>query len=120
MPEHIDFLMNEFRQKLDKLKSDYVGFFDESSTTKLQGVFRDQVQQDVMSLYVTAQKAISQDAMDEDVQTLLFGLEEVDVLLQNSDLTRDNISHNHEWIHDYLSESLPKLDMSFLGHPGTD
>tara|TARA_R110001592_G_scaffold20926_9_gene84646 strand:- start:32891 stop:33250 length:360 start_codon:yes stop_codon:yes gene_type:complete len=119
MPNHLSFLMGEFNEKLDRLKHDYIGFFDEGSKTELQGLFRDQVQQDVMSLYVTAQKAISQDAEGADAQTLLFGLEEVDVLLANANLSHDNVSHNHTWMRDYLSESLPVLDMSFI-HPGND
>ena len=112
--DDLDYLMEEFDQKLRGLKADYIGFFDETAKTKLEGTFRDQVQRDVNTLYVVAQKAVRACAEGDDAQTILFGLEEVDMLLNNANLSRNNVSHNHEWIHESLSQVLPTTALSFL------
>ena len=40
MDDDLDDLMQDFGQKLKRLKADYIGFFDPSSKTKLDGTFQ--------------------------------------------------------------------------------
>lgn len=124
MSDDLETTVEEFSHRFEKLKSDYIGFFDPTSKTKLKGDFRDEVQNDVMRLYKSAQWAVRLGVEDQDAANILFALEEVDTLLDNANLTRNNVSHNHEHIHDYLSEVLPEIDFSSIGGgfdaPGND
>jgi len=111
--------VSEFKKELKNIKDDYRGLFNVSSSEKLEGEYRDEVQRDVGKLYMKAQAAIANDAYGEDAKAILSGLEDVDILLERADLTRDNVSHNHEWICDYLAECAQDTDLSFL-YPGND
>jgi len=99
-------VLDEFENKLEEIESGYRGFLDIGAEKKLTGLFRDEVQRDVSHLYVLAQKVISHGAEGEESLRLLRGLDRVEILLDNADLTRDNVSHNHKWIYDYLADTM--------------
>ena len=124
MSDELESTVEEFKHRFEMLKSDYMGFFDPTSKVKLEGEFRDEVQNDVMRLYQSAQWAVRLGVEDQDAAEILFDLEEVDTLLENASLVRNNVSHNHERIHEYLSEALPEIDFSEMGGgfdaPGND
>ncbi len=99
-------ILDEFEGKLREIENVYQGFLDIGAEQKLTGLFRDEVQRDVSNLYLLAQKAISQGAEGEGSLRLFRGLDRVEILLDNADLTRDNVSHNHKWIYDYLADTM--------------
>ncbi len=101
-----DSVLDEFENKVKEIEQSYRGFLDIGSEQKLTGLFRDEVQRDVSHLYVLAQKAILQGAEGKDSLELLRGLDRVEILLDNADLTRDNVSHNHKWIYDYIADTM--------------